>query len=80
MNIRELQLALEYSREQLFQAKKCLDAATEPELIDAAIYEQIAWEKRCEFYHRKLKEAVASGQSNFFSKNLTWLDSFRYNY
>ena len=63
MNIRELQLALEYSREQLFQAKKRLDAATEPELIDAAIYEQTAWEKRCEFYHRKLKEVVASGQA-----------------
>ena len=63
MNIRELQWALEYSREQLFQAKKCLDAITEPELIDAAIYEQMAWEKRCEFYHRKLKEAVASRQA-----------------
>jgi hypothetical protein len=63
MNIRELQLALEYSREQFLQAKKRLDTATEPELIDAAIYEQTAWEKRCEFYHRKLKEAVASGQA-----------------
>ena len=63
MNIRELQSALEYSREQLFQAKKCLDAITEPELIDAAIYEQMAWEKRCEFYHRKLKEALAIGQA-----------------
>ena len=58
MNIRELQSALEYSREQLFQAEKRLDTATEPELIDAAIYEQMAWEKRCEFYNRKLKEAV----------------------
>lgn len=64
MNIQELQSALEYSREQLFQAKKCLDTATEPELIDAAIYEQIAWEKRCEYYNRKLKEAVAGGQAN----------------
>ena len=63
MNIRELQSALEYSREQLFQAKKRLDATTEPELIDAAIYEQMAWEKRCEFYHRKLKEVVASRQA-----------------
>ena len=63
MDIRELQSALEYSREQFFQAKKRLDMATEPELIDAAIYEQMAWEKRCEFYHRKLKEAVASGQA-----------------
>ncbi len=63
MNIRELKWALEYSREQLFQAKKCLDVTTEPELIDAAIYEQMAWEKRCKFYHRKLKEAFASGQA-----------------
>ena len=63
MNIRELQSALEHSREQLFQAKRRLDTATEPELIDAAIYEQMAWEKRCEFYHRKLKEAFASGQA-----------------
>ena len=63
MNLRELQLALAYSREQLFQAIKRLDTVTEPELIDAAIYEQMAWEKRCEFYNRKLKEAVASGQA-----------------
>lgn len=63
MNIRELQAALEYSREQLFQAEKQLDATTESELIDAAIYEQMAWEKRCEFYNRKLKEAVAGGQA-----------------
>ncbi len=63
MNIRELRSALEYSREQFFQAKRRLDTATEPELIDAAIYEQMAWEKRCEFYHRKLKEAFASGQA-----------------
>jgi len=59
MNIRELQSALEYSREQLFQAKKRLDTATEPELIDAAIYEQMAWESRCSYYRRKLKEAGA---------------------
>lgn len=63
MSIQELQSALEYSREQLFQAEKLLDTVTEPELIDAAIYELMAWEKRCEFYHRKLKEAVASGQA-----------------
>jgi hypothetical protein len=63
MNIRELQSALEHSREQFFQAKRRLDAATEPELIDAAIYEQMAWEKRCEFYHRKLKEALAIVQA-----------------
>lgn len=62
MNIRELQSALEYSREQLFQAEKQLDATTEPELIDAAIFEQKAWEERCKFYNRKLKEAVAGGQ------------------
>lgn len=63
MNIGELTAALEYSREQLFQAELRLDQVTEPELIDAAIYEQKAWEKRCEFYNRKLKEAVASGQA-----------------
>ena len=63
MTIRELQLALAYSREQLFLAIKRLDTVTEPELIDAAIYEQMAWEKRCEFYNRKLKEAVAGGQA-----------------
>lgn len=63
MNIGELTAALEYSREQLFKAEKQLDATTESELIDAAIYEQKAWEKRCEFYNRKLKEAVASGQA-----------------
>lgn len=63
MNIGELTAALEYSREQLFQAEKRLDTATEPELIDAAIYEQMAWEKRCEFYNRKLREAVRSGQA-----------------
>jgi len=63
MNIRELQSALEYSREQLFQAEKRLDTATEPELIDAAIYEQKAWESRCSYYRRKPKEAVASGQA-----------------
>ena len=63
MNIRELQAALEYSREQLFQAEKQLDATTESELIDAAIYEQMAWEKRCKFYNRKLKEAVEGGQA-----------------
>ena len=63
MNINELQTALEHSREQLFQAEKQLDATTEPELIDAAIFEQKAWESRCSYYRRKIKEAVASGQA-----------------
>ena len=63
MNIGELQAALEHSREQLFQAEKQLDATTEPELIDAVIYECKAWEERCKFYNRKLKEAVAGGQA-----------------
>lgn len=58
MDIRELQLALEYSREQLSQAEKQLDATTEPELIDEAIFEQKAWEERCKFYNRKLREAL----------------------
>lgn len=62
MNIGELTAALEYSREQLFQAEKQLDATTEPELIDAAIFEQKAWEERCKFYNRKLREAFKNGQ------------------
>lgn len=63
MNIGELQAALEYSREQLFQAELRLDQVTEPELIDAAIYEQMAWEERCKFYRKKLREAVKSGKA-----------------
>ena len=63
MNIQQLTAALEHAREQLLQAKKKLDATTESELIDAAIYEQKAWEERCKFYNRKLKEAVKSGQA-----------------
>ena len=58
-----LTAALEHAREQLLQAKKKLNATTESELIDAAIYEQKAWEERCKFYNRKLKEAVKSGQA-----------------
>lgn len=61
-NIQQLQAALEYSREQLFQVELRLDQVTEPELIDAAIYEQKAWEERCKFYNRKLREAFKSGQ------------------
>ncbi len=63
MNIQQLTAALEHAREQLLQAKKKLDETTESEFIDAAIYEQMAWEKRCEFYNRKLKEAGKSGQA-----------------
>lgn len=63
MNIGELQAALEYSREQLFQVKLRLDQVTEPELIDAAIFEQKAWEKRFAYYNRKLKEAFKDGQA-----------------
>jgi hypothetical protein len=63
MNIGELQAALEHSREQLFQAEKQLDATTEPELIDAVIYECKAWEERCKFFQKKIKEAVAGGQA-----------------
>ena len=62
MNIRELTAALEYSREQLFQAEKRLDETIEPELIDAAVYELKTWEIRFGYYNRKLKEAVAGGQ------------------
>lgn len=63
MNINELQAALEYSREQLFQAELRFDQATEKDLIDAAICEMAAWDKRYNFYNRKLKEAVKSGQA-----------------
>ena len=63
MNIQELTAALGHSREQLFQAEKQLDATTEPELIDAVIYECKAWEERCKFFQKKIKEAVAGGQA-----------------
>lgn len=63
IDIQELQTALEYAREQLFQVELKLDQTTEPELIDANIYERQAWETRFEFYRKKLKEAVAGGQA-----------------
>jgi hypothetical protein len=63
MNIQELTVALEYSREQLFQAEKRLNETIEPELIDAAVYELKTWEIRFGYYNRKLKEAVKSGQA-----------------
>ena len=63
MNIQELTVALEYSREQLFQAEKRLDETIEPELIDAAVYELKTWEIRFGYYNRKLREAVTSGQA-----------------
>jgi len=63
MNIQELTAALEYSREQLFQAELRFDQVTESDLIDAAICEMAAWDKRCNFYHRKLREVVAGGQA-----------------
>jgi len=63
MNIQELQEALEYAREQMFHAELRLDQLTDPELIDACIYEIRAWEIRFGYYNRKLKEAVASGQA-----------------
>lgn len=62
-NIQQLQVALQYAREQLFQAELKLDQVTEPELIDAAIFEQRSWEERCKFYNRKLREVVKSGQA-----------------
>jgi hypothetical protein len=62
-SVAELIVELQYAEEQLHLAEVRFDATTEPELIDAAIYEQMAWEKRCEFYNRKLKEAVAGGQA-----------------
>lgn len=63
MNIQELQEALEHAREQMFHAELRLDQLTDPELIDACIYEIRAWEIRFGYYNRKLKEAVASGQA-----------------
>lgn len=63
MNIQYITVALEHAREQLLQAKKKLDATTESELIDAAIYEQKAWEERCRFFQKKIKEAAQSGQA-----------------
>jgi len=62
LNLHELQATLEYSREQLYQAEKQLDATTEPELIDAVIYEQKVWEERCKYLNRKLREAFKNGQ------------------
>jgi hypothetical protein len=63
VNIQQLQAALEYAREQMFQAELRLDQVTEPELIDAAVYELKTWEIRFGYYNRKLKEAVKSGQA-----------------
>ncbi len=63
MKISEFAAALEHSREQLFQAELKLDEVTEPELIDAAIFEQRSWEERCKFYNRKLREALKDGQA-----------------
>ena len=63
MTIQELTEGLKYAQEQLYQAELKLDQVTDETLIDAAIYEQKAWEERCKFYNRKLKEAVKSGQA-----------------
>lgn len=63
MTIQELTAALRHSREQLFQAELKIDQVTEPELIDAAIYECKAWETRYSFYNRKIREAVKNGQT-----------------
>lgn len=59
-NLQELTSALEYAREQLYNAELRFDQVDpgEPELIDALVYEQKAWEKRCEFYRRKIREAM----------------------
>lgn len=63
-NLQELTSALEYAREQLYNAELRFDQADpkEPELIDALVYEQRAWEKRCEFYQRKIKEVVKNAK------------------
>lgn len=65
MTIQELVTAVNYAYEQINWAEKRLDMTSlgEPELIDAAIFEQKAWELRYKFYKRKLKEAMQSGQA-----------------
>ena len=63
MTIQELTEGLKYAQEQLYQAELKLDQVTDETLIDAAIYEQKAWEERCKFYNCKLREAVAGGQA-----------------
>jgi hypothetical protein len=64
MTLQELVSALEYTREQIFNAELRLDQTDpkEPELIDALIYELRAWGKRYEYYNRKIREAVRNGQ------------------
>lgn len=63
MNIEDLIVELRDAEEQLFQAELKLDQVTDPILVDAAIFEQRAWENRCRYYRLKIKEAVASGQA-----------------
>ena len=63
MTIQELTEGLKYAQEQLYQAELKLDQVTDETLIDAAIYEQKAWEERCKFYNRKLREAFKGGQA-----------------
>lgn len=64
MTLQELVSALEHAREQFFNAELRLDQADpkEPELIDALVYEVTAWEKRCQFYQKKIREAVRNGE------------------
>ncbi|HHY42553.1 MAG TPA: hypothetical protein GX514_06875 [Thermoanaerobacterales bacterium] len=63
MNIEDLIVELRDAEEQLFQAELKLDQVTDPILVDAAIFEQKAWENICKYYRLKLREAVAGGQA-----------------
>lgn len=62
MNIKELITALNYAWEQKTQAEQRFNLAEEPELINAAIFEMRAWEERCKYLNRKLREAIKDGQ------------------
>lgn len=61
-SVAELIVELQYAEEQLHLAEVRFDATTEPELIDAYTYEIQAWEERCRYLRRKIKEAVRSGE------------------
>ncbi|WP_422447837.1 DUF2508 family protein [Thermoanaerobacterium sp. DL9XJH110] len=61
--IEDLMMAYEKAKERLYQAEMNLDHIIDPELIDAAIYEYKACQIRHDFYRKKIKEAVKSGQA-----------------
>ncbi len=63
MTVEDLMKNLKHAQEQLYQAGLKLDQVTDETLIDAAIFEQKAWENICKYYRLKLREAVTSGQA-----------------